>query len=99
MKSDVLKKLGSDFYQGYILNRTQRRPKVILKLAMTIDGYISTKKNKRTKITNPLSDAYSDSLRSEVDAILVGSKTVKIDTKTQKKKKNPHSIHQTKKIK
>ena len=79
VKSDVLKELGSDFYQGYILNRTQRRPKVILKLAMTIDGYISTKKNKRTKITNPQSDSYSDSLRSEVDAILVGSKTVKID--------------------
>ena len=35
--------------------------------------------NKKTKITNLLSDSYSDSLRSEVDAILVGSKTVKID--------------------
>ena len=79
VKSNVLKELSSNFYQGYILNRTQRRPKVILKLAMTIDGYISTKKNKRTKITNSLSDSYSDSLRSEVDAILVGSKTVKID--------------------
>ena len=46
---------------------------------MTLDDYITLKKGTRTKITNSISDKYSDILRSEVDAILVGSKTVKID--------------------
>ena len=43
-----------------------------------MDGYIS-KKNKKTKITNKFSDTFSQILRSQMDAILVGSNTVKID--------------------
>ncbi len=79
VKSGMLKNKTKVYYEGYILNRQENRPKIILKLAMTKDNYITLKKGQRTKITNSISDKYSDTLRSEVDAILVGSKTVSID--------------------
>ena len=77
--SGILKKKSEKLYHGYFLNRQKKRPNIILKLAMTLDNYITLEKNKRTKITNSISDTYSDILRSEVDAILVGSNTVNID--------------------
>ena len=43
-----------------------------------LDGHIA-RKNKKTKITNEKSDNFSHFLRSKMDAILVGSNTVKID--------------------
>ena len=79
VKSNILKSKSENLYYGYSLNRKKGRPKIILKLALTLDGYITLKKGKRTKITNAKSDTFIDILRSEVDAILVGSNTVKID--------------------
>ena len=67
-----------EIYKGYFFNRIFNRPKVIIKLATSIDGYIS-KKNHRTNITGSKSNSYNQILRSKMDAILVGSKTVKID--------------------
>ena len=61
------------------MNKKKSRPKIILKLAITSDNFITLKKGKRTKITNSMSDTYTDILRSEVDGILVGSNTVRID--------------------
>ena len=79
VRSEILKKKTRNLYHGYLLNRLENRPKIILKLAVTLDDYITLKKGTRTKITNSITDTYSDILRSEVDAILVGSNTVKID--------------------
>ena len=79
VKSGLLENQIKNLYQGYILNRKENRPKIILKLAITKDGYITFEKGKRTKITNLISDKYSDILRSEVDAILVGANTVRTD--------------------
>ena len=79
VKSGILMKKTANIYHGYFLSRTKSRPKIILKLAITSDGYITLKKGTRTKITKSISDTYSDILRSEVDAILVGSNTVKVD--------------------
>ncbi len=79
VKSGLLINETKNFYHGYILNRNENRPKIILKLAITNDSYITLEKGKKTKITNLDSDKYSDILRSEVDAILVGSNTVSVD--------------------
>ena len=79
VRSGILVKKTKDLYHGYFLNRIKSRPKILLKLAITSDNFITVKKNKRTKITNLMSDSYTDILRSEVDAILVGSNTVRVD--------------------
>ena len=66
-------------YEGYFLNKLEGRPKIILKVAMSLDGYITKHKKKRTSITNRNVNKFSNILRSEFDGILVGSNTVKID--------------------
>ena len=67
-----------EIYKGYFFNRILKRPRIFLKLATSIDGYIS-KKNRRTNITGTRPNNFTQILRSKMDAILVGSKTVKID--------------------
>ena len=56
VKSGLLENQIKNLYQGYILNRKENRPKIILKLAISKDGYITFEKGKRTKITNLISD-------------------------------------------
>ena len=79
VRSGLLKKKAIEAYKGYILNRKVSRPKVYLKLAVSMDGFISRKKNTRSRITNKIVNKYNHIFRSEIDAILVGSNTLKID--------------------
>ena len=67
------------FYEGYFLNRLKARPKIVLKLATSIDGKISEAENVRSKITNIKTNKYMHIFRSKFDGILVGSETVKVD--------------------
>ena len=67
-----------EIYKGYFLSRKSKRPRVFLKLATSLDGHIAIKSQK-IKITNQESDFFSHLLRSKMDAILVGSNTVKVD--------------------
>jgi 2,5-diamino-6-(ribosylamino)-4(3H)-pyrimidinone 5'-phosphate reductase len=68
------------------------RPKVILSAAMTLDGKIATKKGD-SKLSSKQDKVRIHKLRSKVDAILVGSNTVKRDdpmlTVRYTKGKNP----------
>ncbi len=75
----VMKTKTEKVYQGYILNRTQNRPKIILKVGCSLDSKIALKKNIRSTITNSISNKISHIIRSEVDAILVGADTIRID--------------------
>ena len=63
----------------YITHRTTGRPRVVLKLAMTLDGYIAAPDGTSQWITG--ADARRDvhRLRAESDVIVVGSQTVKAD--------------------
>lgn len=54
----------------------QKRPFVILKWAMSLDGRTSTDSGESKWITNELSRKYVHQLRAQVDAILVGVNTV-----------------------
>ncbi|MFH2105916.1 MAG: bifunctional diaminohydroxyphosphoribosylaminopyrimidine deaminase/5-amino-6-(5-phosphoribosylamino)uracil reductase RibD [Candidatus Micrarchaeota archaeon] len=56
-----------------------RKPFVMLKLAMTLDGRIATKTGDSKYISNAQSRALSNSWRSEYDAIMVGINTVLVD--------------------
>lgn len=60
----------------------QSRPYVALKAAITLDGFITKFKGQRNQITSEESLVEAHRLRSEFDAILVGTNTVEID--------NPH---------
>ena len=73
-----LSKEIDEIYKGYFLNRKVQRPRVFLKISTSLDGHIAIKK-KKTKITNEQSNAFNHLIRSKMDAILVGSNTVKVD--------------------
>jgi diaminohydroxyphosphoribosylaminopyrimidine deaminase/5-amino-6-(5-phosphoribosylamino)uracil reductase len=63
----------NEVYLKYV---TTRIPFVILKVAQTLDGKIATVKGDSKWITSETSREFVHKLRSRVDAVLVGSKTV-----------------------
>lgn len=68
------KELNPQFY----VNQVFKRPFIIAKYAESADGFIS-KKNESVKITPSSVDVLSHKIRSQVDAILIGKNTFKID--------------------
>ena len=63
----------------YIKLLDTKLPWVIAKWAMTLDGMLATHSGDSKWITNEASRAFVHRMRSEVDAILVGSETVLLD--------------------
>jgi len=57
---------------------TKKRPYIVIKWAQSADGFIS-QNDERTTISNPFTRRYVHQIRSKVDAILVGRRTVEID--------------------
>jgi diaminohydroxyphosphoribosylaminopyrimidine deaminase/5-amino-6-(5-phosphoribosylamino)uracil reductase len=57
----------------------ERRPFVVLKAAMSEDGYIAEAPGKRTMLTSAEADRHAHLFRAEVDAIAVGSETLLVD--------------------
>jgi len=64
---------------GYLTRMQTHRPFVILKAAISADGYVSEAPGKRTALTSERANRHVHSLRAEVDAIAVGSRTVMAD--------------------
>jgi len=73
----ALKDLGK-LTDVFYTNIFQHRPYVICKWAETADGYIGFK-DKRLKISNSISDRLVHRWRAEVDGILIGGNTLRID--------------------
>ncbi len=88
---EILKKAGLEVVHGMeeercdVLNEAfncwirYRRPYVILKMAMTLDGKIATANGASQWITGPVSRKRVQRLRQWADAILVGGETVRQD--------------------
>lgn len=86
-----LKKAGIDVKVGvmenecYELNKfffkfiTKKIPYVSLKIAQTLDGKIADQSNYSKWISSPDSRKHVHSLRAKYDAVLIGSKTARID--------------------
>lgn len=68
--------------EAYIKHRITGMPFVILKSAMSLDGKIATRTGDSKWITNERSRAYAHKIRSEVDAIVIGSGTARADNPT-----------------
>jgi diaminohydroxyphosphoribosylaminopyrimidine deaminase/5-amino-6-(5-phosphoribosylamino)uracil reductase len=71
--------LVSDQLTPYLHQRRTGRPFVVLKLAMTIDGYIAAKSGGGGWITGETARRRVHQMRAESDAILVGAGTVRAD--------------------
>ena len=65
--------------QPFFTFMREHRPFVVLKAAISADGYIAEAPGRRTKITSDEADRHAHLFRAEVDAIAVGSETIIVD--------------------
>lgn len=64
------------FHAGHIAAKTQHRPHVVLKMAVSANGMIGKENSGQVAITGPESWTYVHGLRAVSDAILVGAGTI-----------------------
>lgn len=79
VRCGILKKECRNINRIYYKYMMTGMPHVSVKVAMTLDGKISYDKNKQTTITGTLSQKEVHRLRAEHDAILIGSRTARVD--------------------
>ena len=75
----ILKQETDKLIEDFIWNIKYKKPFVVGKVAMTLDGYTSTKDSDSKWITSEEARAYGRKLRSSYQAILVGRKTIELD--------------------
>ncbi len=70
----------SNHLEPYLFQRTHKRPFTVLKLALTLDGYIASSNTaKREWLTGKAARADGHKLRAESDAVIVGANTYEND--------------------
>ncbi|MFZ4635575.1 MAG: bifunctional diaminohydroxyphosphoribosylaminopyrimidine deaminase/5-amino-6-(5-phosphoribosylamino)uracil reductase, partial [Saprospiraceae bacterium] len=74
----VLEQEGTDLNRVFFNQMTQKRPYVVLKWAQSADGFIG-RVGERTAISGPVAQRLVHRWRSELDAILVGARTARMD--------------------
>ncbi len=79
VKTGVLYEEGALLNQFYFNVVKTGLPFINVKIAQSLDGKISSVKNRRTNISSSESQKFVHRLRSEYDALLVGSNTVIVD--------------------
>lgn len=77
--SGILEKEASDLLGGYLSRLVEKRPEVLLKLALSKDGMIGRQGDGQVAISNHVSRAQTHIMRAEHDAIMVGIGTVLAD--------------------
>lgn len=75
-KIGILEKEAKKLNEVYIKYMKTKRPFVIIKVAMSLDGRIATKTGDSRYITSKEARTYVHQLRTEVDAVMVGLNTV-----------------------
>lgn len=92
----ILEKNSRWINRFFIKHITTNMPYVIVKIGISLDGCIAMKSGQSKWITSTESRERSHAIRAEVDAILVGKKTVMVDhprlDARQVKGKNPKRI-------
>lgn len=66
-------------HRGFLLNRTQGRPALTLKLASSYDGRIATATGESQWITGPQARRLVHAMRARHDAVMVGGGTARAD--------------------
>ncbi len=78
VQTSFLEKTGNWFVRNRTVFVTKKRPYIILKFAISKDGFLG-KKDKKIWLTNPISKRLVHKWRSEVGAIMVGTNTALTD--------------------
>ena len=75
----VLHNAAEDLNEAFLCWAKYRRPFVLLKMAMTLDGKIATAAGQSKWITGPKARARVQKMRKWCDALLVGGETARLD--------------------
>ena len=75
----VLEEAGRELNKRFFTYLEIKRPYIILKWAESMDGFIAKKNYEAVQISNVLSRRFVHKMRSEEDAIMVGTNTAKYD--------------------
>jgi diaminohydroxyphosphoribosylaminopyrimidine deaminase / 5-amino-6-(5-phosphoribosylamino)uracil reductase len=73
--ADAARRLNRPFFTAML----EHRPFVVLKAAISADGYIAEAPGVRTTLTSSEADRHAHLFRAEVDAIGIGSETLVVD--------------------
>jgi diaminohydroxyphosphoribosylaminopyrimidine deaminase/5-amino-6-(5-phosphoribosylamino)uracil reductase len=79
VRCDVLAQECARLNEAYLTYVTAGRPFVILKGALTLDGWMATRTGNSKWITNEKSRKFVHTLRKRVDAVMVGVETIIVD--------------------
>ena len=79
VETDFLKDEAKELQRGFLSRVELSRPKLTLKLAMTLDGRIATASGESKWITGPDARRAVHALRASHDAVMVGAGTVRAD--------------------
>ncbi len=69
------KRIAEELNQSFITWMTQKRPYIVLKMAMSLDGKIASASGDSKWISSPLSRRLVHELRAGSDAVLIGANT------------------------
>jgi diaminohydroxyphosphoribosylaminopyrimidine deaminase/5-amino-6-(5-phosphoribosylamino)uracil reductase len=75
----LLEEQGREFYEGFFFHILNGRPKIVIKIAQSVDGRINAHPGIETAITNSGAKFFSHGLRAKADAILIGGETLRCD--------------------
>ena len=78
----LLEEEGRELNKRFFTYIEKKRPYIILKWAESADGFIAKKNYEAVQISNLLSKRFVHKMRSEEDAIMVGTNTAKYDNPT-----------------
>ena len=71
-------KTGARVLAPFYINTTQNRPYIVIKIAVSRDGYIG-RPGGQIKISHPISDRWVHKIRSRLQGIMVGTNTISND--------------------
>jgi len=77
--SSEIKEISEEFLSGFFMRINKKRPLILLKSAVSVEGYYKQSSLEKIQITSNESNNISQCIRQSVDGIVVGSSTVKYD--------------------
>jgi diaminohydroxyphosphoribosylaminopyrimidine deaminase/5-amino-6-(5-phosphoribosylamino)uracil reductase len=70
---------AEDLYTGFFFWLRHGRPRIVVKIAQSVDGRINSRPGVETPLTGPEARRFTHGLRALADAILVGGATIRAD--------------------
>jgi len=79
IESPEIAKISRAFLSGFISRIKRERPQIIIKSALSKEGFYADLSRTKISLSNPFSNQITQMLRAKLDAVIVGPVTVYVD--------------------